>query len=81
MLDTMKGLHRTHYCTKVPQTQGSEVVVCGFADRVMETYRGLSEEERSGNGSEAYREHFKELLEDPEYGQLLGILPTFAETE
>ena len=34
MLDTMKGLHRTHYCTKVPQTQGSEVVVCGFADRV-----------------------------------------------
>ena len=34
MLDTMKGLRRTHYCAKVPQTEGSEVVVCGFADRV-----------------------------------------------
>ena len=34
MLDTMKGLRRTHYCTQVPQTEGSEVVVCGFADRV-----------------------------------------------
>ena len=30
----MKGLRRTHYCTQVPQTEGSEVVVCGFADRV-----------------------------------------------
>lgn len=33
-LDNMKGLKRTHYCAKVSQTVGDEVVVCGFADRV-----------------------------------------------
>lgn len=32
-LDSMKGLHRTHYCAEVPETS-QEVVVCGFADRV-----------------------------------------------
>ncbi len=32
--DTMKGLRRTHYCGEIPLTEGSEVVVCGFVDRV-----------------------------------------------
>ena len=32
--DTMKGLRRTHYCGEIPLVEGSEVVVCGFVDRV-----------------------------------------------
>ena len=32
-LDSMKGLHRTHYCGEVPN-EPQEVIVCGFADRV-----------------------------------------------
>lgn len=31
-LDSMKGLHRSHYCAKIPQS--GEVTVCGFADKV-----------------------------------------------
>ncbi|MBR1739245.1 MAG: aspartate--tRNA ligase [Ruminococcus sp.] len=30
----MKDMRRTHYCAEVPQENGAEVVVCGFADRV-----------------------------------------------
>lgn len=33
-LDNMKGLKRTHYCAQIPLETGTNVTVCGFADRV-----------------------------------------------
>ncbi len=33
-MDTMKGLSRTHYCAEIPLTEGAEVVVGGFVQKI-----------------------------------------------
>ncbi len=33
-MDTMKGLSRTHYCAEIPLTEGVEVVVGGFVQKI-----------------------------------------------
>ena len=53
----------------------------GLARKVMEVYRGLSEEERAGTGTPEYRARFSAALDDPAYGRLIDILSAFNRSE
>ena len=49
-----------------------------LADEVMSIYRGLSEEERSGTGSDAYHDCFGKITESGDYQTLYKVLHDFS---
>ena len=53
----------------------------GLAERTMEIYHGLSDEERMQTGTQEYRDRFEEIKLDPVYHTLTNMLPTFAQTK
>ena len=59
----------------------NETDSAGLARKVMEVYRGLSEEARAGTGTPAYRARFSDALDDPAYAYLMDMLPAFSGSE
>ena len=53
----------------------------GLARKVMEVYRGLSEEERAGTGTPEYRAKFSAALDDPAYRRLMDMLSAYNSSE
>ena len=51
-----------------------------FAKKVMQAYESQTEEERLQNGTEQYRERFREFEYDPDYQTVLTILRDFGTT-
>ena len=51
-----------------------EADVLPMAQRVMEIYRSLSDEDRQKSGTEEYRAFYEEICSDPEYEDALKIL-------
>ena len=49
-----------------------------LSDEVMRIYRGLSEEERSGTGSDAYHDCFGKVTESGDYQTLYKVLHDFS---
>ena len=49
-----------------------------LADEVMSIYRGLSEEERSGIGSDAYHDYFDKIREHRDYQTLYKVMKDLA---
>lgn len=56
---------------------GADVVP--VAQRVMEIYRGLSEEDRQKLGTDEYRDFFAEIQADPQYQHVINILGGYLE--
>ena len=55
-----------------------ETDTAALADRVMEIYRSLSDEERAKTGSDGYRERFYAAAESESYKALIHMLPAYA---
>ena len=53
----------------------------GLANRVMEIYRGLSEDERAMTGTPEYRAKFAEIEESHEYSTLIKMFQTYIHSD
>ncbi len=73
--------HAFYISQSAARLAGNGVDSTGLAKSVMETYRGLSYEERMETGTEAYRARFAEAQNSPAYDGLVRILGSFAQSE
>ena len=73
-----QAFHVSQYAA-VPAENETDSV--GLARKVMEVYRGLSEEERAGTGTPEYRAKFSAALDDPAYRRLMDMLSAYNSSE